>query len=74
MRGVKKVKKQSILLTFSLLVILFSISAVNAADTYVNGSVAASGDGSSWEQAYKTIKEGYNGVTYSITVNIAAGT
>ncbi|OPX59121.1 MAG: hypothetical protein A4E25_01352 [Methanobacterium sp. PtaB.Bin024] len=74
MRGVKKVKKQSILLTFSLLVILFSISAVNAADTYVNGSVAASGDGSSWEQAYKTIKEGYNGVTDSNTVNIAAGT
>ncbi|NYB51002.1 MAG: hypothetical protein HVN35_00310 [Methanobacteriaceae archaeon] len=66
-------KKQIMLLTITLLTVLISFSAVNAADTYVNGSVATSGDGSSWAQAFKTLSEGYTGVTDGNKINIAPG-
>lgn len=66
-------KKQLIILT----TIIFAIAlcgTVNAADTYVNDSVSSSGDGLSWETAYKTIKEGITGAADGSTVNIASGT
>lgn len=62
------------LLTLTLITILVSISAVSAADSYVNGSIVAPGDGSSWDQAVKNITAGYNVVTDGFTINIAAGT
>lgn len=70
-------KKQIILITLGLIVVLVSISAVSAAGTvkYVNGtSTAVSPDGNSWATAYQQIDDGITDVDNGGTVNIAAGT
>ncbi len=40
---------------------------------YVNGSVAQSGDGSSWQAAFKTIQRGIDAASHGDTVNVAGG-
>ena len=49
-----------------------SMSA-SAATWYVDGSVATSGDGTSWETAFKTIQGGVNAASEGDTVIVAEG-
>ena len=48
--------------------------AASPNDWYVDASVSESGDGTSWETAFKTIQEGVNAATAGDTINVAAGT
>jgi len=43
-------------------------------DWYVDASVTSSGDGTSWETAFKTITEGIKAARHDNTVHVAAGT
>ena len=54
-------------------VIYVSVSA-SAATYYVDGSVSSSGDGTSWDTAFKTIQEGIAAAFSSDTVIVAEGT
>jgi hypothetical protein len=55
--------------------ICLSISSPTLAATrYVDGSVSASGDGTSWDTAFKTIQEGINAAADGDTVTVAEGT
>jgi len=55
--------------------VLTQIMEAQAATYYVDCDVASSGDGSSWEQAFKTIAEGENAATQSgDIVEISGGT
>ena len=69
-------KKLSRLLS---LVVVFlactSIAPALCADTwYVDGSIPASGDGTSWGSAFATIQEGIDAATTGDTVIVARGT
>jgi len=59
----------------ALLLAVFGAVPAWAADWYVDGSVGASGDGSSWAAAFKTIQEGVNTANAAggDTTNVAAG-
>jgi hypothetical protein len=47
---------------------------VPAATRHVDGSVAVSGDGTSWKTAFKTVQEGINAASDGDTVIVARGT
>jgi PKD repeat protein len=65
---------------FLLQIILFSFCLLvasgycQAADWYVDNSVASSGNGTSWATAFKTITEAISAAVAGDTVNVAAGT
>jgi len=71
-----KSKKYLIFLLLVSLVAVLFMGPASAADTYVNGSIAddTGHTGLSWDQAFNTIREGYDTVTDGSTVNIAPGT
>ena len=49
-------------------------SAAHAADWYVDGAVASSGDGTSWSTGFKTITEGINAASAGDTIIVNDGT
>lgn len=54
--------------------VVLSISpGLSASEWHVDDSVAQSGDGTSWEDAFKAIQEGINASTDGDTVNVAEG-
>lgn len=53
---------------------LFISSPTPAATFYVDGAVSVSGDGSSWETAFKTIQEGIRAASEHDTVIVGEGT
>jgi len=57
--------KKIILTTTIILGVLFSVWSQNI--YYVAGDIASSGDGSSWEQAFKTIQEGIDAAYNSLS-------
>jgi len=66
-------KKQIISLMLTLIAILVSISAVSAADIYVNASAPSGGTGTI-TNPYQTIEDGVDNAADGDTVNIADGT
>ncbi|MDP2895777.1 MAG: hypothetical protein Q8Q12_04370 [bacterium] len=66
-------------LIFTVAVVCLSVclsisSPTLAATRYVDGSVSASGDGTSWQTAFKAIQEGIDAASDSDTVLVAEGT
>ncbi len=61
-------------LAIALLALLLSTSVTLGATFYVDRSVSQSGDGSSWETAFKTIQEGIGKAHEAETVLVAPGT
>ncbi len=53
---------------------LFFSDAASAGTWYVNGAVLSSGDGKSWNTAFKTIQEGIDASSDADTVLVAEGT
>jgi hypothetical protein len=70
--GVLKMWK--IFFAAAVLAILFPGPAGFAGTIYVDGSVVASGDGSSWETAFKRIQSGIDAASDEDTVIVAEGT
>ncbi len=60
--------------SMALPLLLSVASAVQAAERYVDGAVSVSGDGTSWQTAFKTIQEGINAAADGDTVLVARGT
>jgi hypothetical protein len=58
---------------FLLLLVFFSPLPASAATWYVDVSVASSGDGTSWETAFKTIQQGIDAASHGDTVVVAEG-
>ena len=52
---------------------LMMSSALSATTLYVDASVSASGDGTSWENAFKTIQEAMEAASDGDTVTVAEG-
>ena len=65
--------KAFLFLAILLTAICVSVSAC-AATFYVDGSVSSSGDGTTWETAFKTIQEGIDAASHGDTVTVAEGT
>lgn len=66
-------KNKIILILLSLITVLVSVTAVSAADIYVNDSAPSGGNGSI-NAPYQTIWDGINNAVNGDTVNIANGT
>ncbi|GAA0871789.1 hypothetical protein GCM10009117_09350 [Gangjinia marincola] len=58
---------------FYLLVFFIQILSINAQTLYVDHSVASSGNGSSWSQAFQTIQEAVDAATPNDEIRIAEG-
>ena len=63
-----------ILFLTALLFVFSAFFPASGATWYVDGSVPASGDGTSWEKALKTIQEGINASSDGDTVIVGVGT
>lgn len=64
----------NIFLRVVALLVCFSVGSAVAAIWYVDGSVSSSGDGTSWETAFKKIQEGIDASSDGDTVIVAEGT
>ena len=64
-------KRKLYTLFFALLITIGNAWAITY---YVNGSVTSSGDGSSWDEAFKTLQEALDVVVANDEVWVAAGT
>jgi pectin methylesterase-like acyl-CoA thioesterase len=69
--GIAKALSSAILLCLFLLLVL---RAEGAVEWYVDTSVAASGDGATWETAFKTIQAGIDAASDGDRVTVAPGT
>ncbi|MDP2898564.1 MAG: right-handed parallel beta-helix repeat-containing protein, partial [bacterium] len=54
--------------------VIFAPTRAHPSGWYVDASVARSGDGKSWQTAFKAIQEGINAASAGDTVTVAAGT
>jgi hypothetical protein len=72
LKGVPEMGKISFLVAISLLVLAFV--PVWGSTWYVDGSVSASGDGTTWATAFKKIQEGIDAASDGDTVIVAQGT
>ena len=61
-------------LNLLLLPVLFMPLLASGATWYVDASMASSGDGTTWEAAFKTIQEGIDAAAHGDTVIVAPGT
>ncbi len=64
---------RAVLLLASIFLVISPLTVLLAAELHVDVSVTESGDGTSWENAFKTIQEGINAALDGDTVVIAEG-
>jgi hypothetical protein len=58
----------------TICITILTMGQLSAATRYVDGSVASSGNGTSWATAFKTIQQGINAAVGGDTVIVAEGT